>query len=184
MTEENKPINAFAVLDVDQKYDVDPEDLKSKYRKLMAQHHPDILGSKVDDKNTASIITHAYQQLANPHKRALHLLELLGNPQVESSTTLTEAGGSILDMDFLKQVMEIREEVDFILLSHQGEEKDADKALKPLWEENLNKIEHVCKELSDAFEAGNLEQALQLAGKLQYWNKIDETIREKLNDLE
>ena len=57
------------------------DDLKSKYKRLMTEFHPDRHASSSEEEksqkaSTASNVTRAYDIIANPLSRALHLLEL------------------------------------------------------------------------------------------------------------
>ena len=186
--------NSFRILGIPQNFAVDLKELKQNYLTLMNQHHPDRnpQRDKGDDDDsttaTASIITNAYDQLLNPHLRAVHLLELLGNPILEG-----EGRSGLVDMEFLARVMEIREQIDSILRGAEDEEDDGsdsnhqeaaiDEALKPLLYENKQRLEETCHDLEQAFQQNDLEQARKLTGHLQYWNRIDETIRERIRNL-
>jgi molecular chaperone HscB len=97
------------------------------------------------------------------------LLQLLGYPIDESSNT------SLVGGDFLMLIMELREAVD---------EANSDAELRPLWKENEVRIDETCLGIGQAIDAGNLEQARKLTAQLQYWNRIDETIREKMDQLD
>ena len=57
------------------------DDLKSKYKRLMTEFHPDRHASSSEEEkslkaSTASNVTRVYDIIANPLSRALHLLEL------------------------------------------------------------------------------------------------------------
>jgi len=186
-TTTNNITNAFDVLGVPQSFDIDLQKLKQNYRTLMARHHPDVAWQHNDNNNDenndtttdAAVITHAYKQLTNPHQRAVHLLELLGHP-LEEGTALA------VDMEFLQEVISIRERVDAILLEHDHHGHDDDALgggeLRALYEENLQKLQSTCRQLTQAFDVDrNLELAQRWTGELQYWNRIDETIRERLD---
>ena len=78
---------------------------------LQAEAHPD-RHSQADASqqqaiaDKASEITDAYAILKQPHLRATHLLELHGLPLNE------ETGGEVVGMDFLMDIMEVREELE------------------------------------------------------------------------
>ena len=189
--------NAFHILGIPQSFEIDAKELKQKYLALMNQHHPDHQQHQTSSDveataTTASTITHAYEQLLNPHRRAVHLLEVLGKPLLEGESnhpnkhSKRDASSPVVDMEFLSQVMEIREQIDHTLNRENPEEEDGallDAALKPLWHENNARIHETCHALQQAFQQGDLDQALRLTGHLQYWNRIDETIRENLSSL-
>jgi len=70
-------------------------------------------------------------------------------------------------MATLAFVMEIREQVD----------EASQETLKILSMENKRRIEETCSVIGRAFEEDNLEQAVLATAKLQYWNRIEESIR-------
>jgi molecular chaperone HscB len=159
--------DAFRIFDLPHRFSVDEDALKSSYRTLMAEHHPDKDPQNSDGKE-AAIVTRAYDLLRHKHTRATHLLEVLGRPLEESSTS------SIVGSGFLFEIMELREAVDCT---------DTDEALRPLWKENQVRIGENCKALSEAIDREDLDEALQLTARLQYWNRIDETIRDKMDSV-
>jgi DnaJ-domain-containing protein 1 len=75
---------------------------------------------------------------------------------------------------FLMEIMEVRESVD---------NTTGDDALRPLLLENQKQIEETSELLSRAFENTNIEKALELTAQLQYFTRVDETIREKMKSL-
>lgn len=77
--------DSFRVMGLSRKFNMSHRELKQRYHKLMTEYHPDKHTNKsqterdlMDEK--AAIVTHAFQTLTQPHTRATHLLELLGNP--------------------------------------------------------------------------------------------------------
>ena len=54
----------------------------------------------------AASVTDAYSELKQPHRRASHLLELIGGPLTEGDN------GSLLGPPFLMEIMELREELE------------------------------------------------------------------------
>lgn len=78
---------------IQRKYGVDTNDLKSVYRSLMSQYHPDKHKMKeIEERdemaNKASIITNAYQTLKDPNSRALHLLELITGSSLDEQSSV------------------------------------------------------------------------------------------------
>eukprot|EP00549_Striatella_unipunctata_P024806 CAMPEP_0118695802 /NCGR_PEP_ID=MMETSP0800-20121206/13434_1 /TAXON_ID=210618 ORGANISM="Striatella unipunctata, Strain CCMP2910" /NCGR_SAMPLE_ID=MMETSP0800 /ASSEMBLY_ACC=CAM_ASM_000638 /LENGTH=134 /DNA_ID=CAMNT_0006594725 /DNA_START=186 /DNA_END=590 /DNA_ORIENTATION=- len=129
----------------------------------MKELHPDRHTSKAKDEQDviheqASQMTHAYGILSDPHDRSLHLLELHDHPFQDDTK---------VDMATLAFVMEIREQVD----------EASQETLKILSMENKRRIEETCSVIGRAFEEDNLEQAVLATAKLQYWNRIEESIR-------
>lgn len=77
--------------------------------------------------------------------------------------------------EFLMQIMEVRETIDFI---------SSDQDLQKMLDENRDRAGEVCDDLGEAFEKGNLDEARRLTAMLQYWNRAEETIREKMTEIE
>jgi curved DNA-binding protein CbpA len=70
-----------------QTFTISPNDLKTRYKSLMMELHPDrhVDNTVKDAKYTeATHVTHAYDVLSHPLRRALHLLELRGSGIDES----------------------------------------------------------------------------------------------------
>jgi len=186
------PINHFQVLGLaDQSYNVDAKALKSQYKRLMVQYHPDRYNSLHDPSaapaggenehapksldelhELSSSITRAYDVLSDPHSRAEHMLELSG-------AAITENCAELVDMALLMEVMELREEID--------EAAQDAGVLRTLLGQNEQRMEHVVKRLGEAFDGdgcgggGNIEEARRLTAQLQYWKRIEEKIVDKLS---
>ena len=188
-TGQGQPFDAFAVLNMDRKFDLSLTELKGKYHKLMDEYHPDRHHSSTTTRNTnidtielqkvASQITQAYQMLQNPHSRATHLLSLLGLfPEDDGESVILKASAS---SGLLMEIMELREQI---------EEASSDDDLQQLRDQNAKNMQEVCTQLSqsldastfDASEQVNLDQALEFTVKLQYYHRIEETIREKIQN--
>lgn len=163
-------IDYFKILGIQKSFKISQEDLKRLYKDHMKELHPDkhTLKSKEEQELTAKLaseVTRGYEVLTDDYERSLHLLELNGNKMEE------DISGSILGHEFLMDIMEIREET----------ESTDDKAkLENLLSENQVRIGDTCEDLADSFEKNDLDEAKRHAAKLQYWNRIRETIKEKL----
>lgn len=163
----------FLRLNIPRTFDVSAEEMKSSYMQLMKELHPDrhtlkSTAEQEDISQSAAKVTHAYQVLKSPHKRSVHMLDLLNSPLVE------ESSGDLVGIDFLSKVIELREKI-----FAAGE--DEDKALiNDLFGENQSRIESVCTELATAFKTEDIPAAQKLTAQLQYWNRIDESLRNLL----
>lgn len=160
----------FELLGVQRSFRVSQQDLKQCYRKLMNELHPDrhtFLPSQERDKITelASNVTRGYSILSNDHSRALHMLEIKGAPMEDSAST------QMVGQHFLMEVMDIQEEIESVAC--QDELKDMKQA-------NDKRISNVLVEMSKAFDSCDLNEAKRLTAILQYWNRIEENIMEKL----
>jgi molecular chaperone HscB len=166
--------NSFQILGLEHSFAIDPDRLKQSYRNLMIDFHPDkhsLKDIEVQEafEKQASAVTRAYDILKHPHTRATHLLEVLGHPMEDQST------GDLVGMVFLMEIMEAREIIDSTV---------GDDELRPLLLENQKEIDETSELLSRAFEQTNLEKALELTAQIQYFTRIDETIREKMKSLD
>lgn len=81
----------------------------------------------------------------------------------------------MVGQDFLFQIMELREEVD---------DASSDETLRELHELNKTRIRVTCAELGVAFKDNNFPSAQRLTAILQYWNRIESTILDKMNAME
>lgn len=161
----------FQVLGIKKSYSLSLEELKSSYKKLMVEIHPDRHSLKpIEERQSiadlASNVTRGYAVLKDNHARALHLLKLEGSPMEDTIS------GSIVGQEILMMVMELREDVD---LATKNED------LKSIRDDNTKRIREVCHEIGIAFEHNDLDEAKRLTAVLQYWNKIEEEILEKLD---
>ena len=119
----------------------------------------------------ASTITRSYEKLRHKHSRAMHLLELLGHAVDESSS------GDLVGPGFLMEMMEAREDLEAIT---DGE----DDQLQPLLQENKQRMEDIAVQLDSAVQSRDFETAARLTAQLQYLNRLEETIREKMDTIE
>jgi molecular chaperone HscB len=158
--------NAFRVFDLPLRFALDETALRNHYRQLMAQHHPD--RSRVTD-DMASLITRSYDTLRYKHRRAMHLMELLGQAVDESSS------GDLVGPGFLLEMMEAREEVERVV---------GDDQLRPLLDDNRRRMEDMAVKLDQAVQQNDLETATRLTARLQYLNRLEETIREKMDTID
>jgi molecular chaperone HscB len=165
-------------------FSLDERQMKANYLKLMMDVHPDKrhraahsdhtsleadndFGPVVDE--VASLVTKSFDVLQKPHTRACHLLELHDHPLEEEATT------ELVGEAFLIGIMEIREAI--------AETTDNSK-LQEMWKSNKKVIQERCDGLELAFGSHDWDEAVRLTAQLQYWNRIEETLRDKLDSLE
>jgi Fe-S protein assembly co-chaperone HscB len=163
-------IDYFERLELPRSFVVEEKELKQSYRKLMATLHPDrhmMESTEAQDQvlEEASQVTTAYSILQNPHERAVHLLELMGRPLEEA------ASSDVVGMEFLMEIMELREEIS---------ETTKQPEFERLIQDNRTRMDDVGVKLAEAFDKEEMDDALKLTAQLQYWNRIDETLREQL----
>lgn len=98
----------FSLLGLDQRYDIDPVELRKKYLALSRHAHPDF---HMDDSQevqklhdqVAANVNDAYQTLLDPASRAAYLLELLGGKSSAADKTVPDG--------FLGTMMMMQEDV-------------------------------------------------------------------------
>lgn len=103
----------FELFDISPGFDIDLSRLKTKYRQLQQQYHPDQQTDQSHNQalQQSSQINQAYQTLMHADSRAAYLLQL--NKQ---------DGGlenSIGDLDFLQHALELREQLEEAASSEQ-----------------------------------------------------------------
>jgi molecular chaperone HscB len=162
-------MDAFRIFDLPYDFVIDPKALHNAYRNHMMKLHPDRNSQKHPDEQQrleqqASAVTAAYDILKKPHERARHLLKMFGHGLDEEEST-------VVDPEFLMEIMEIREDV---------ENKPAE-ALQPLYIENEWRTQECMRQLAQAFQAEDWKAAKTLTAQLQYWNRIHEALLEKMD---
>ena len=155
----------FAALHVERRFDLEESSLHRAYKDIMVVNHPDRFagqdeGAQQAAADVSSSATHAFTVLKHPHRRAMHLLELLGQP-------LDEDSGGLLDGAFLMEVMEAREAL---------EDGPGLPRLRDLRAHNDAQVGGVSDALAAAFHERRLEDARVLTAKLQYLQRIDDEI--------
>jgi len=108
-----KPRNVhyFEVVGMTKSFNVDVAELTKNFRHLQSQLHPDKFTQKSKDEKEISeyystLLNTAYKTLLSPLERGLYLLELEGYPLFE--------GEIMMSPEFLYEVMEVNEELDYI----------------------------------------------------------------------
>ncbi|NWX45848.1 HSC20 protein, partial [Steatornis caripensis] len=111
----------------------------------------------------SSLINKAYRTLLNPLSRGLYLLELNGvEPAQETDCDA--------DPVFLTEIMEINEK-----LAEPGNEDILEET------ETLIKVkqEELTKEVTTAFERGDLQEAKKLLAKMKYFANLEDKLKNK-----
>jgi DnaJ-domain-containing protein 1 len=72
--------------------------------------------------------------------------------------------------DFIMEIMEIREAIECA----------NDTEIRRLLNENAERMDKLGRKLAEAFETQDLDRAFKLTAELQYWNRAQETLREKV----
>ena len=179
-------------------FGIDQSKMKQNYLKLMIEFHPDKQIHQVeqqqddddDDGNKRSLsaetITHAYQILKKPHTRAQHWLELHGcelqeaKPDNNSDENSFANSQELVGMEFLMEIMEWREAIEDAVGNNQ--------ILEALQDETRQLHQHCIRELEDLLDTNSdelpdeatLEDARKLTAQLQYWHRLETTLKEAI----
>lgn len=81
---------------------------------------------------------------------------------------------SIVDNNLLMEIMEAREEVD---------NASTDEELRPLLQSCQKQQTELCNEIAKSFQEKRIDEAKYKVAKLQYLNRIEETIMEKISSV-
>ncbi len=169
--------NYFELFGFSEKYIIDQEQLSEKYRSFQSAWHPDKFANANDQERrisvqTTAFINEAYATLKSDLKRSHYLLKLCDiefNADTETSS----------DAAFLMQTMELHEQVE-----------DASHAQNPLKE--LDRLSNELKaqqqmlisEFTMQFEKRELNVAKETALKLQFYERLTNQVRKKIEQFE
>ena len=67
-------INFFSLFDLEERFDIDMDELDTRYFSLQSQYHPD----RSSDVNMGLLVNQGYKILKDNFERAAHILELHG----------------------------------------------------------------------------------------------------------
>lgn len=103
--------NAFSILEIMPKYNIDLLDLDDRFRRALSFVHPDLFIQRTAQERTMAAniavkLTEAYQILKDPLKRAAELLRING------VDVPGENGKTVSHPTLLAQIMQWREELD------------------------------------------------------------------------
>jgi molecular chaperone HscB len=92
----------FAVLGLARRFDLDESEIERAFLARLGGVHPDLAGE--DASLDAAVLTEARATLADPERRAVALLAVLGGPSASQDRSLPDG--------FLMEMMELRETVE------------------------------------------------------------------------
>ncbi|CAH1233691.1 HSCB [Branchiostoma lanceolatum] len=158
----------FDVMDCARKFDIDNNRLSTKYKDLQRVLHPDRFsqhGEEEQDYASAQSawVNKAYWTLQKPLSRGLYMLQLEGES--------IEEGEKLSDPELLMEVMEANERLG---------EAETEEEVRSVAEENREKLDRLCKELSDAFDEGDISNAKDILTRMQYYSNIEDKVKERL----
>lgn len=171
--------NFFELFSLPLQYALDQAVLDSRYRDLQRSVHPDRFAGASEQERRIAMqhtvrINEGYQTLKNPLKRARYLLELRGRTLDDQQTTQS-------DPAFLMQQIELREQL--------GEIRGQDDPLTAL-DRQAREIGALYKALESELAQvlsthdGDIEQAVSLVQKMQFFARLQNEAQELEADLE
>ncbi|MYB89357.1 MAG: Fe-S protein assembly co-chaperone HscB [Proteobacteria bacterium] len=169
--------NYFELFGLSEGFEVDQEELASKYRAFQSALHPDRFTGRSDQEQRLSVqhtafVNEAYSVLKNDLKRAHYLLGLQ-DAEFDADTETSR------DAEFLMQQMESHERV--AELDHAP---DPGAALEQLACEFKQQQSELISRFSAEYARGDLGAAKDSALKLQFYERLTNQLREKQEKLD
>lgn len=165
----------FALFQLPAQFTIDSVALDTRYRKLLAEVHPDKFvnassAERMQSMQKATLANEAYQILKHPTSRARYLLQLAGVETDEENNTAMPA-------DFLMEQMEWREAIDDAKFDKDIAALDA--LLKDMRVQAKDLQQQVADEITQA-----PEQAAMTVRKLRFIDKVSEDVNQLIAQLE
>lgn len=162
-------ISYFALLDIEQKYDIDLNTLNIQYFAMQLKYHPDKAQNIQEKQNNLAIsidLNKAYQMLKDDLLRAEHLLLLnnihLNESYVRQGMKAEQLNDIWCDLELVENTQELLE-LENILAKKVVEQKQ------------------LLHSLTDAFKKQNMQSALDFTIKLKYLKNVINSIQLKIN---
>lgn len=173
----------FDMLGLTTRFTQDDAELSARFRQLQAQWHPDRHGNSAHAADMSARVNAAYDTLRHPHRRAVHLLDVLRrtdaaaaqrsgeeNSQERIGTEpyhqQIEGESQSNDMEFLAWMMSVREDID-----HAKEHRDLQR-LEELKRDIAEQRRECEEQTAYAFEQHDLEEAQVYTSRLQYFASV------------
>jgi len=163
--------NFFKLFGLQQEFELNIEDLTSRYRALQSKIHPDKFANASEKERAlsvqkAALVNDAYQTLKSPLRRAKYMLYLC-DINLDSAQNAAPMSAS-----FLMEQMELRESLTEIQKSTNPNDR-----LKDIFEHINNKeqalISSISIKLTNASKE-NIEEAANNVRQLQFFLKLQE----------
>ncbi len=158
-------------------FEINQDLLAEKYRELQTALHPDRFADASDQERRISVqttayVNEAYTTLKSDLKRA-HYLLTLNNIEVNADTETSS------DAEFLMQQMELHERVENI-----ENMSDPLQALSELHADINQQQENLSQRFAGEFKNNDLQAAKDTALKLQFFNRLRNSIKKKQEIIE
>lgn len=110
-------MNYFDLFDVPAQFEVDLNQLATRYRDLQRTVHPDKFAGSSEQEQLLAVqktaqVNDGYQTLKSPIRRAEHLLALAGIDLSHETTTVKDMGFLMQQMEWREAIAEIKGESD------------------------------------------------------------------------
>lgn len=148
-------------------FKVDPVELTKKFRELQGFVHPDKFSNRSDDEQDissewSSILNKAYKTLSVPIKRGEYILEQNGMSLPQDN--------SVLDKDFLMEMMDRNEEI---------EEACTPKEIFQLLDKVRKELDENSVLLEESLGESDLEGTKSILIKMKYLTSLESSIKDK-----
>ena len=169
--------NYYELFGLNPDFDIDIASLRVEQQRLQAIHHPDRhvsadAAARRASVQMASLINQAFETLRDPVKRSRYLLQINGAELPDESATTG-------DTVFLMEQLELREAVEGC--------RDSDAPLDccAKLESQLHaRAAELAENFVAEFEAGKLEEAMEISRKMQFIQRIQHQLDEIQFELE
>ncbi|MBG2800929.1 co-chaperone HscB [Proteus sp. DFP240708] len=161
----------FTLLGMPNRFDIDKQQLATRYQDMQRQYHPDRFAGQSEKEQAqaislASTINQAYQTLKNPLSRAEYMLSLHGIDIANEQQTMH-------DTAFLMEQLTLREELDNIEHSAEAESLLADFSARL---EKMYTVRH--DEMVKTLDNQTWDIAADNVRKLRFLAKLKEQVEQ------
>ena len=158
-------------------FDIDNSRLHAEQQRLQAIYHPDryVKSSERDKRlsvQVAAWINQAYETLQDPVKRSRYLLEINGIEFPDDSTTTSDTG-------FLMEQIELREQVDSCRDGEDGLQRS-----EQVESRLTQRAQELAGEFVTHFETAEFDEAITSSRKMQFIQRIQQQLSELQFELE
>jgi molecular chaperone HscB len=158
-------------------FDIDNSQLHAEQQRLQAIYHPDryVTSSERDKRlsvQVAAWVNQAYETLQDPVKRSRYLLEISGIDFPDDSTTTSDSGFLMEQIELREQVESCREGEDGLQRSDEVEARLAQRA------------KELAAEYVSHFETAEFDEAVTSSRKMQFVQRIQQHLSDLQFELE
>ncbi|XP_072520867.1 iron-sulfur cluster co-chaperone protein HscB isoform X2 [Salminus brasiliensis] len=167
----NEGATYFEILNCDQTFALDVQQLQRRYLELQRSLHPDNFSLKSStergySERQSALVNKAFRTLQKPLTRAVYMLQLRG-------VELGEGTDATADPNFLLEVMEVNEK-----LAESRSREDVN-AIGQAVRETLKDL---TEQMNTSLNKGDLQSAKDLLARMKYFANLEEKVKEKLTE--